>query len=509
MATCVLLGCAGDGYTADPAVSRMMAMGDTSYARVDLAKRADNPSQPRERLLYNQQAMHAALLDGLPEAAGRRVEYVYDTLRTQGLNEANRADSFFVNEQGVRVWKGEPYEQAMALCLIAVADMSTGRWGNARAAAIESLSRLEAGGSGTGSEFVLGRLLAGVANQELGRAQEAEEHFAAALRADNRIRALVDELRSRRHDALFVVEYGRSPTKVAVGTDGTRVGFRARTVSDSKGLRVSDGAGVATWPWVADVNDMSADFRWTGLDASRRGKSTAGSLLTAGGVGVAASSDDLAVQAAGLGAAAIGLIAKSNARADTRYNDLLPQRVYLAPVRIGQDPPTLMLEGSALTSFRPLGLRPSQSGLAVQLVRLSEGAHGPWAQSGRLYYANDVTGALSEPTLPWILGGRCVRTPSRILMREYYDAGLPQDVTYERLMQLYNAEAIDILSGRDQNAARGHILEKGSTLFTPQGGTVGFTRLFGSWHAPYTPISLELKAFIAQMDSTTSSMENE
>ncbi|MCB1281938.1 MAG: hypothetical protein KDB18_10485, partial [Salinibacterium sp.] len=86
---------------------------------MDLAQKADAEAEGRERLLYQQQAMHLALLDGLPASASRRVEYVYDMLRTQGVNAKNSADLFLVNEQGVRVWKGEPYEQAVALCLVA------------------------------------------------------------------------------------------------------------------------------------------------------------------------------------------------------------------------------------------------------------------------------------------------------------------------------------------------------------------------------------------------------
>lgn len=501
-------GCAGGSASGGSPAAGYLARGELGRARVELARQADDPSQPRERLLYNQQVVHAALLDGLPQAVGRRTEFVYDTLRTQGLNESNRSDSFFVNEEGVRVWKGEPYEQAIALCLISVADMMTGRWGNARAAAIESLSRLEAAGGGVEGEFVFGRLLAGVANQQLGRHHEASEHFDAAVRTDPRVSPLVEELLNGRYDALLVVEFGRAPTRIAIGTDGTEIGFRARTVSDNRGLRVVDAAGTSVWPWVADLNQMSADHRWTGLDASRRGKSTAGTLLTAGGVGVAATSDDLAVQAAGLGAAALGMIAKSNARADTRYNELLPQRVYLAPVQIGSSTPEVMIEGNSLSPLRLTGLRPSDAGASVRLIRLSEGSMGDWISSGSIRYANDRTGALAEPTLPWILGGRCVRTPTRLLMREYAEAGLPPGVTYERLMELYHAEAIEVLGERDLFSAKGHILEGGSTLFTPMGGTLGFLRLYASEHPPYRPQSAELQALLASMNTKPTETEN-
>ena len=489
LTVCVLfLTACSSRYTPDSAVSALIARGETSQARVDLATRADAALGSREQLLFNQQALHVALLDGLPEVASARVEYVYDTLRTQGLNQKNNPDPFFLNEQGVRIWKGEPFEQALALCLIAVADMTTGRWGNARAASIESLSRLQADGSNTGQEFVLGRLLAGIANRQLGRTGEAAEHFSAARSADPRVQALADELELAQYNALLVVEYGRAPAKTAGGTDGTEVIYRVRTPSTASGLRVNDANSTAVWPWVTDSNGMAADNRWTGLDQARRNKSNVGSLMTVGGVAVAASSDDTAAQAAGLGAALIGLIAKSNAAADTRYNDLLAQRIYLIPVIIAPTPPTLSLEGQSASTLRPLGLLPAESGLAVRLLRIPEAPAENWMDSGTINYANDVTGALPEPTLPWILGGRCVRTPTRTLMAEYYRAGLSPDFTYEDLLEKYRSERIDLLAGRDQFQARGHILEGGSTLYTPQGGTIGFTRLFGSRHPLYEPL---------------------
>ncbi len=501
-----LAGCQS-GYTPDPGTAAMLARGDTSRARVDLALRADDPKAGRERLLYEVQAMHAALLDGLPEAASRRVEYVFDTLRTQGLNANNSPDLFLVNEQGVRFWKGEPYEQAVALSLVSIADMMTGRWGNARAAAIESLQRLNADDDSRTAEFLLGRLLAGVANRQMGRAQEAAEHFDAARAASDRVRALADELEHGTYDALLVIEAGRSPARTASGGDGTEVVFRDRSPSNAKGLRVSDASGSALWPWTTDLNAMARDHRWTGLDAGRRSKAAAGNVLTAGGIAVAASSDDSAAQLAGAGAALIGLIAKSNARADSRYDDLLPQRFYLAPIKMGIEPPALSVESSG-SSLRPVGLRPNEDGsLAVRLLRWPETSTTGWAESGQVFYANDVTGPLETPTLPWVLGGRCVRTPTRALMAEYRRAGLAESVSYEDLMELYRAESIDLLQGRDQSQARGHVLEGGSTLFTPQGGSIGFTRLFGQFHTTYTPTSTQGRALSLLVSPTITTTE--
>jgi hypothetical protein len=88
-------------------------------------------------------------------------------------------------------------------------------------------------------------------------------------------------------------------------------------------------------------------------------------------------------------------------------------------------------------------------------------------------------------------------------MTEYHRAGLSPDFTYEDLLELYHAQRIDLLTGRDQFQARGHILEGGSTLYTPQGGSLGFTRIFGSEHPPYEPIGTPSSATPQITTSTT------
>ncbi len=476
-------GCAPT-YAPSLAAQQDIASAQTSRARVDLARRADEAGiQSKQVLLYQLQAIHAALLDGVPESASTRIDYAYDVLRTQGVNAANSADPFFVSEEGVRIWKGEPYEQAMALALIAVADMSLGRWGNARAASLESLQRVSADDPDRPRAFLLGRLLAGVANRQLGRAQEAAEHFDVARSVAPWAASLIDELQSGAYESLIVFEVGSAPARIATGSDGTEVAFRDRSPSDDRAVVVHDAGGRALWPSVVDTNVLARDARWTGLDQARRNKSAAGTLLTGGGIAVAASSDDTAAQLAGAGAAVIGAIAKGNARADTRYNDLLAQRVYLVPVRLGREPPRLSLEGSTAW-LSLLGLRPRGDGTAsVRLVRLPTSSTLDIASQP--LYANDVTGSLEQPTLPWVLGGRCVRTPSRTLMGEYHRAGLPESIVFEDLIELYRAEGIALLDGPERSRALGHVLEDGSTLYTPQGGTLGFIRLFGKDHGGY------------------------
>ncbi len=515
-----LTGCASS-YAPDHGTLGLMSRGEYGRARFELAQEADTGDE-RDRLLRWEKAAIAALADGIPEAAEWRLDRIYDRLRTQGVNEGSGTGSIFVSEAGVRSWKGEPFEQAMMYAYIAVHDAQHRDWGNVRAAAGDSLFSLRDFSSGSGvvspeelarqtkdaeldpdtlaqrveSNFVYGHLLAGFAAAQLGLSAEAEERYTAAAAIDPRVRTLADALRADQFDALLIVEYGLGPERFASGADGVQVSYRARTPSDDRALIVHDAAGESRLAQVADLNQMSRDHRWRSLDDIRRAKQAFGDALLIGGLAVATSGDDEVQVLAGLGAAAIGALAKSNSRADTRHNELLPQRVYLAPVWVGDDGAvSLEVEGGAgrlvLTGLD----RRAPAGPSLRYVRLP-GSAGAWATSGRVLYANDESGALAEPTLPVIFGGRDARTPSPSLLREWWAAGLPREIDDGDVEAAYRAEGIAILRGIERREARGHVLEGGSTLFTPLGGTAGFTRLYGEEHGTYRPKSPEARAIV-------------
>lgn len=258
-------------------------------------------------------------------------------------------------------------------------------------------------------------------------------------------------------------------------------------------------------PAVCDLNEMARDHRWNNLEDVRRVKSLLGSGLMVAGAAVAIGSDDTEAQLAGLGMLLAGLAVRAGSRADTRHNELLPRLVYLVPVRGADGPVTVQVAEKPGTRLTLAGLpSPARGELTVRYARLAADSYGTgnapaWAVSGRVLYANDETGALDEPTLPYILGGRCVRTPTPDLLVEYERAGLPGDVSFGQLMELYRLEGLEPLPGPERRRARGHVLEGGQTVFTPQSGTAGFARLFGQEHPAYQPRSREVRELTARI----------
>jgi hypothetical protein len=137
-------------------------------------------------------------------------------------------------------------------------------------------------------------------------------------------------------------------------------------------------------------------------------------------------------------------------------------------------------------------------------VRLpSAGAPLPWAASGEILYTNIHAGAPQGRTLPYILGGHCVRPPSYEVLADYHRAGHLRDLGLAELRDLYRMEDIRW----DDDDAAGfpgvHVLEGGKSLASPLPGTAGYARVFASQHPPYRPASSQVRSLAARYAQQT------
>lgn len=513
-----LSGCTS-GYQANPTVLGLVARAEFGRAREILA--TQTPEEERTDLLNATKRGMMALADGLPDAADRDFEVVFDVLRTQGLNVDRTTESIFVSEEGVRIWKGEPFEQAMAYAAIAMTDATRRDWGNTRAAAENALFHLrdyretvedEPEYRAVESDFALGYMLKGIAAAEMHRRAEAEEAFTEAVETDADLAPVAQTILEGAYDTILVIDYGLGPRREAVGQGGTAVRYTPRTPSDNAAVSVRFAGQTARFPQVTDVNAMSRAPRWQSLESIRRFKQGLGEAMLIGGAVLASSGgtrgdDDVARLGAGVGLAVLGAIAQANARADTRHNELLPQRVYIAPLTLGgyQGPVSVQVDGhpESLMTLHALG-EATASGTVFRYVRLPI-RRVEWADAPGVLYANDVIQTLGEPTLPWILGGRGARFPTQAVAREAELAGLKTSVaddpvtdTLGEILELYRAEGIRPFPMDGTRLVTGHIFEGGHSLFTCLPGTTGYTRLFAREHAPYVPRSEALREFLAR-----------
>lgn len=546
--------CAGgctQAYVRDARVVGLADRGDFGVARQVALDSAISNESDRSFMLDRMKIVHLALADGVPEAAEPIADRLYDFLRTQGVNERNGFGSFVFGESNARVWKGEPFEQAMALASIAVLDGMNGDWGNVRAAAnsslfqIQDLSRsvkraegeydaaqreavvravaeaeAERGGAGDGaaigrmitptpSNFALGYVLKAVATRQLEGAfpGEAAEIAAQVAKIAPGLSPLIEQIANGQYNTVLVVDYGTGPEKIRTGPDDAIASFRPTTPSSDDALRVSAGGRTATFPVVNDTNAMARDLRWNNLEDVRVAKSQIGSALLVGGLVVAnAGSGDRhgrgrsdTAQAIGLGLALLGAAMKSTAGADTRHVETLPQRTYVALLQLDA-PATIELQvdrqpGSRLVLANVPAPAPGRTQL--RYVRLPERA-AAWATSGRVLYGNDETGPPPPAeNFPYILGGRDLRTPNEDVLSSYQRDGHLAGLTLNDLLDLYRAEGI-LISGRDAGLVGLHFAERGDWLYTPRAGSAGFARLYGTEHPAYQPRSARVREVAAQ-----------
>lgn len=367
MAGVVALAGALTGCVAEPNERLMywMRTGQYEQATAYMREHQTRKRSSRDYLLDRMRLGLAAMAAGDQRTADEAWEEVYELLRLQGVNADKTVPSVVLNED-VKFWKGEPFEQAMGFFYVAVHYAGMGSWDNARAAASNALfylrdfgrdpaggpmeaerlilkAQVEGGGYlehgyvPTPSDFALGHLMMAMANVQLGRVEEAADHAHAAVKINPRLAALADHILSGKYNTVLVVDYGLGPQKIGTGPDNAVAKFMPLTPSGNQPLQVTAGAERWSFQPVADLNRMAADLKWNNLEDVRIAKSRIGSLLMMAGtaavvIGSGAGSEEAVY--GGLGGLGAGLFSKAGAHADTRYVEVLPQRVYVAPVQV-------------------------------------------------------------------------------------------------------------------------------------------------------------------------------
>lgn len=470
----------------------------------------------------------AALADGDPQEAERTFSRVFELLSTAGLNKDRTTAAVLLNE-GVKVFKGEPFEQALTYYWIASLYATMGDWENARAAIANSLFRLTdfIGDKKDGkppadgkdynvvdTNFALGFLMLAAMN-ELSNSPGLNEQLDAALAIDPSLGPIVDVLRSGEYDTLLIVDYGKGPVKQAYGQDEALVRFVPMSRAPATLSVSSAGSELARFNPVCDVNAMAEDLRWNDLENVRKAKSFTGNVLVVGGLTAAAiGANQRSGEAvlAGLGAAAVGMLTKSGARADTRYIDFAPQLIFFVPVRVGENKTiSIRITGGDTTEFVLPDFEPGEPGNPRAVYLRLHGPHAikpDWMTATELQYSNDNVG-VSYDDYPWILGGRDVSTPTRKALDRYHASGKLNDITINELIELYAMEDILIGSGMEtrdgylRNPSYRHILDGGTGLFTPMEYSVGYKRLMYTQRSPYRPKSERVRELSQRINGTS------
>lgn len=271
----------------------------------------------------------------------------YEVLNAVGVNDGGRTLGAVLVDEKLRIWRGEPFERAMANFYLGLIYYMRQDYNNARGAFENALFKLRDYRDDTDpkadeyevveTNFALGYLMLGKSYQHLGRDDLAEENFSRAVSLRPYLRDLADPALHAQSNLLLVVDFGSSPRKIT-DFDGAIVGFgpTPAEVGPVPPPRVEvDGrlyplGGLARPP--VDLLALAQDRRWQSIDTIRTVKSAIGTGLIAAGAYMGLKRDP--EPEAALAPLAAGLLLKATSQADVRQWEMLPRTVFLLPLRV-------------------------------------------------------------------------------------------------------------------------------------------------------------------------------
>jgi len=312
--------------------------GNFQAAREELRPLADKTDQ--DFVLNNVRLGSACLPDyHLDEAEGAFLK-AYEVINSVGVNNGGRSLGAVLVDEKIKIWKGEPFERAMANFYLGMIYYMRHDYNNARAAMENAIFKVsdESTQQQHDNRFALAHIMLGRCWQRLGRDDLARKEFDA-------VQGLASFEPHAKSNVLLVVDYGYGPRKVT-DFDGSIVGFapqpyEAGPVPPPRVMvdgRMADVYGDDRPP--DDLLAMAQDRKWQSIDTIRAVKSALGTgLIVAGGVeGVRGLNEhgssqrrDLLTSAALLGA---GALLKATSQADIRQWEMLPRTTFLLPLNL-------------------------------------------------------------------------------------------------------------------------------------------------------------------------------
>jgi tetratricopeptide (TPR) repeat protein len=309
----------------------------------------------------------------------------YEVINSTGVNRGGRDVAAAVVLEKIKVWKGEPFERAMANFYLGLVYYMRQDYPNARAAFENALFKLRDYGEGRDrddqyaeveSNFIIAYLMLARAWQRLGEDEKAVDLFrrAGQLRPD--LRDLADPILHEETNVLLVVDFGMGPRKVTQ-YDNSIVAFEPHpgVVGRIPLPRVlvngePAGIGAINLPPI-DTLEMAQDRRWQSIDTIRLAKSIAGTGLMAAGAYQGLKRDPN--HGAALGLLAAGALLKMSATADVRHWEMLPRTVFLLPLRLdpGQHDITVNFGRDARLSQTWRGIIAPSEGEATYYMRIN------------------------------------------------------------------------------------------------------------------------------------------
>ncbi len=345
LGTLLLAGCQPPGHTVDiDHALNDYFVGDYSHAAQLLRPAA---STTDENFVLNNVRLGSSYLAAydLDGAEGAFLR-AYDVMNSFGVNTGGQSAGAVLISESMKVWKGEPFERAMANFYLGLVYYIRHDYQNARAAFENALFKLRDYADSEDkkedyrrqdSNFTIAYIMLGKALQRLGEDDLARANFDKAVKLQPSLRAVADYKLNAASNVLLVVDYGHGPQKETT-FDNAVVGLTPtprqagpiplpRVKVDGKYYELG---GLDRPP--VDLLALAQERQWQSIDTIRAIKSAVGTGLIAGGAYEGLRRHrDVGAAAALIGA---GILLKASSQADVRDWEMLPRTVFILPLKL-------------------------------------------------------------------------------------------------------------------------------------------------------------------------------
>jgi tetratricopeptide (TPR) repeat protein len=399
---CLVVGCEAPRHVRDARRGvDAYRSGDYAQAVQTLQPLADRKDE--HYVLNNLRLASAAQLSGDGPTQERALLRAYDLMNASAVNDAGRRFAAVAFDEKLRVWRGEPFERAVANLQLAMIYYGRGDYDNARGGFENALFKLDAYDESNDrrsanefeSDFAAALLMLGRTWRHLGRDDEAERYLQRLRQSRPELGELAGQMADLNRNVLVYVETGFAPRKVADGMDGATLSFYPRpgqtgappVVRVSANGRAISDAMTATF----DTVWMAQQRRWQDIDTVRATKSVIGTGLIVAGAGTTlygADRRDQGAAIAGIGMILAGALLKASSEADTRVWEMCPRAGFLVPIYVPPGTHEFTIESAGLIEqVGPVVIPPD--GETLIQVRLKRNA-------GRLSVVSRQSSAVSS-----------------------------------------------------------------------------------------------------------------
>lgn len=354
------------GCNSTPApVTNALVLYDSGNYTAAAAELKPLASQKTENFVLNScRYGSCALAAGELSDAEQAFMQAYEVINGVNTNDGGRTLGATLVFEGVKVWKGEPFERAMAHYYLGLINLikTPPDYENARAAFRNSLFKLRAYAVDKKGEPEADQYQAFESNFALGffglgyaylrdvtvpdHLAQAKANFDMAVKLQPTLADVVDQVMNPDTNTLLFVDYGSGPKRSPKGWYNEESAFgptpaEAGPIPPAALFVDGQQRPIPSRTSMVDTLAMAQDQKWQDIDTIRKTKAVIGTGAMAAGAGVTAygaDRGDAGTALAGVGIMALGAALAASSQADLRYWEFLPRTVYVIPAHI--DPGT-------------------------------------------------------------------------------------------------------------------------------------------------------------------------